>query len=86
MAAFPDQGQVVIGDQRLGQESLVFGHDAILFPVQHGMLYFTGMDVLPPFIAWSPARADEETRTQYFLEYKERLSTLETTQPLVFDM
>jgi NAD(P)H dehydrogenase (quinone) len=59
--------------------------EAILFPVQHGMLYFTGMDVLPPFIAWGPARADEETRASYFHDYKKRLLTLEATPPIVFN-
>ncbi|HEY5508435.1 MAG TPA: NAD(P)H-dependent oxidoreductase, partial [Paludibacter sp.] len=30
--------------------------NTILFPIHHGIFYFTGMTVLPPFISWSPAR------------------------------
>ena len=32
----------------------------ILFPINHGMFYFAGMTVLPPFISYSPARKTEE--------------------------
>jgi NAD(P)H dehydrogenase (quinone) len=58
--------------------------DEILFHVQHGMFYFTGMDVLPPFVAWGPARMDEETRESYFASYKERLLAIGTAAPIVF--
>ena len=58
----------------------------ILFPIQHGVFYFTGMDALPPFIAWGPARADDETKARYFEAYKERLLTIETTTPIDFSL
>ncbi len=59
-------------------------HRQILYPIQHGMLYFVGMDVLPPFIAWSAARVGEEKRQEYLEEYRQRLLTLDTTEPLHF--
>lgn len=34
--------------------------DTILFPIQHGMFYFAGMTVIPPFISFGPARKTKE--------------------------
>jgi NAD(P)H dehydrogenase (quinone) len=56
----------------------------LLFPIQHGMLYFVGMQVLPPFIAWAPARASQEQREVYLRAYQERLLTLDTTPPIEY--
>ena len=58
--------------------------NTILFHIQHGMLYFTGMDVLPPFVAWGPARADDALRQQYLEAFTLRLRSLATTRPIVF--
>lgn len=54
----------------------------ILYPIQHGILYFAGMDVLPPFFVWSPARLKQVAQEQYFEEFHQRLLTLFTTPPL----
>jgi len=56
----------------------------LLYHVQHGMLYFVGMDVLPPFVAYGPTRASEEKRCEYLDSYAQRLLALETTPPLHF--
>lgn len=58
--------------------------DMLLFPIQHGMLYYVGMEVLPPFIAYAPAKAAPEQRAQYMDAYRERLLTLHETEPLHF--
>lgn len=59
------------------------GHiDAILYPINHGVLRFVGFDVLPSFVAWAPARVSEEQRRRYLEEYRERLLSLETTEPI----
>lgn len=55
-----------------------------LYPIQHGILYFAGMDVLPPYVAWSPVRVEPDVRARYLAEYRERLLALETTQPLTW--
>ncbi|MFK7962057.1 MAG: NAD(P)H-dependent oxidoreductase [Phycisphaerales bacterium] len=36
--------------------------DMILFPINHGILRFTGFDVLPPQITWGPSRMTPEAR------------------------
>lgn len=53
-----------------------------LFHVAHGMFAFTGMTVLPPFVAWSPAHLDEEKREKYLQAYAERLLGMPETEPL----
>jgi NAD(P)H dehydrogenase (quinone) len=58
--------------------------DALLFPIQHGMLYFVGFDVLPPFVAWAVARSTEEQRHAYLRAYADRLTAWQTTAPLPF--
>ncbi|MGL5094911.1 MAG: NAD(P)H-dependent oxidoreductase [Planctomycetia bacterium] len=58
--------------------------DQILFPIQHGMLYFVGFDVLPPFAAWSPARISDAERAAYLDAYRERLRAWRSTPPINF--
>ncbi|MFB2938525.1 NAD(P)H-dependent oxidoreductase [Aerosakkonemataceae cyanobacterium BLCC-F154] len=56
----------------------------ILFPINHGILRFVGFEVLPPFIAWAVAHADEEKRQAYLTEYKKRLLNIESTEPIFY--
>lgn len=56
----------------------------ILFPINHGILRFTGFDVLPPFIAWAPVRASDERRREYLEAYRQRLLTLWETEPISY--
>lgn len=58
--------------------------DTLLFPIQHGMLFFVGFEVLPPFIAWSPARASQAQREQYLADYASRLRSWPTAEPIAF--
>jgi NAD(P)H dehydrogenase (quinone) len=58
--------------------------DNLLFPIQHGMLYFIGFDVLPPFVAWSVARSTAEQRQDYLQAYADRLTSWRTTPPIPF--
>ncbi len=59
--------------------------DVLLHHVQHGMLHFVGMDVLPPFVAHSAARVTVEDRAAYLEAYKQRLLSLDTTAPIKFE-
>jgi NAD(P)H dehydrogenase (quinone) len=58
--------------------------DQILFPIQHGMLYFCGFEVLPPFVAWGPAHLDDPARAEVLAEYEARLRGIEGLEPLPF--
>ena len=54
----------------------------ILFPIHHGMFYFAGMTVLPPFISWSPARLSPGERISELERYKGYLMSLSTLKPI----
>jgi len=58
--------------------------DAILFPIQHGMLYFVGFDVLPPFVAYGVARSTPEQRADSLRGYADRLRTWAVTTTISF--
>jgi len=57
----------------------------LLRHVQYGMLRYVGMDVLPPFIAYSAARVTPEQRTAYLAAYRDRLLSLDVTAPIEFE-
>jgi len=54
----------------------------ILDPINRGILRFVGFDVLPPYIAYAPAHADDMTRRAYLDAWRERLLSIETTNPI----
>jgi NAD(P)H dehydrogenase (quinone) len=58
--------------------------NTLLFPVQHGMLYFVGFEVLPPFVAYGVASSTQQQREEYLRAYAERLRNWSTTTPIPF--
>ena len=56
--------------------------DELLLHVNRGMLYFLGMEVLPPFIAYGTPRLSAEDKAAYLAAYSERLLNLESTEPI----
>ena len=56
----------------------------ILFSINHGILRFTGFDVLPPFIVWGPAHVNDDTRKTYLSIYWQRLADFEKTEPIEY--
>src|SRR6266852_2561847 len=46
---------------------------AILFPINHGMLYFIGFTVIAPFIVHAPVRIGDDERKGYLERYRERV-------------
>jgi NAD(P)H dehydrogenase (quinone) len=56
--------------------------NSLLYPVHHGLLYFTGMDVLPPFYAWRAHLSDTATLGNYIGQYKLHLSKINEYEPL----
>lgn len=56
----------------------------LLFPLQHGTLWYTGMDVVPPLLLPGADRFSAEQFEQSAKELRERLRTLPTTSPLPF--
>ncbi|MGZ5872684.1 MAG: NAD(P)H-dependent oxidoreductase [Bradyrhizobium sp.] len=46
---------------------------SILFPINHGILYFTGFTVIEPFLVHAPARIGQEARTAELARYRARI-------------
>lgn len=61
------------------------GHiDDILFPIQHGILFYPGFDVLPPHVIYRTSKIDQAGFKHVCEALGERLDTLWTTTPIPF--
>ncbi|MGW0854386.1 NAD(P)H-dependent oxidoreductase [Streptomyces sp. NPDC002690] len=58
--------------------------DDLLFPIQHGILYHPGVDVLPPFVLYGIDRMTAEEYEDIAKGWEQRLLTLESTEPIAF--
>jgi NAD(P)H dehydrogenase (quinone) len=58
--------------------------DDLLFPINHGILYYPGYDVLPPFVAYRVDRLDERGFDLIADRLRERMRTLATTPPIPY--
>jgi len=58
--------------------------DDLLFPINHGILYYPGYDVLPPFVAYRVDRLDEAGFANVAERLRERIRTLATTPPIPY--
>lgn len=58
--------------------------DDILFPIQHGVLFYPGFDVLPPFVVYRSGRTDAERFEQLCNALGQRLDTLASCAPIAF--
>jgi NAD(P)H dehydrogenase (quinone) len=58
--------------------------DDILFPIQHGILYYPGFAVLPPFVIYRAGKTDEARYAKIRDELGHRLDDLWNTAPIPF--
>lgn len=58
--------------------------DDLLFPIQHGILYYPGFDVLPPFVVYRTGRIDEARFAEIRGQLGQRLDNLWNTAPIPF--
>lgn len=58
--------------------------DDVLFPIQHGMLFYPGFDVVPPFVVYQTSRMDEARLQATRDALGDRLDTLWDSQPIAF--
>ncbi|QNQ08337.1 NAD(P)H-dependent oxidoreductase [Sphingomonas alpina] len=58
--------------------------DDILWPIQHGVLFYPGMAVLPPTIFYEVRQADAAAVEAMALAYIDRLLSATTTEPIAF--
>jgi len=55
-----------------------------LWHLNSGTLAYTGMQVLPPFTAWSIHYTDDAARRRYMADYEARLLAMPSTEPMFF--
>lgn len=58
--------------------------DDVLFPIQHGILYYPGFDVLPPFVIHRTSRIDAARFSKIRDALGQRLDDLWKTTPIPF--
>jgi NAD(P)H dehydrogenase (quinone) len=58
--------------------------DDLLFPIHHGVLYYPGYDVLPPFVAYRVDRLDEQGFQATAGRLRARMRTLAATPPIPY--
>jgi NAD(P)H dehydrogenase (quinone) len=58
--------------------------DDLLFPINHGILYYPGYEVLPPFVAYRVDRFDEEAFEPLAERLRDRMRTLGSTLPIPY--
>jgi NAD(P)H dehydrogenase (quinone) len=56
----------------------------ILFPINHGMLYFTGFTVIEPFLVHAPVRMTDAERAAVLERYRERVGGLATAPTISY--
>ncbi|MDM0117434.1 NAD(P)H-dependent oxidoreductase [Variovorax sp. J22R133] len=58
--------------------------EEMLRPILRGTLGYTGMTVLPPFVAWHVPYIQPEQRDELMQQYRERLHEIDALRPLAF--
>ena len=58
---------------------------SLLFPVNHGILYFTGFTPLEPFVAFGLARSDDAQRAAALARYREAMLALESRPAIAYE-
>lgn len=58
--------------------------DDLLFPINHGVLFYPGFTVLPPFVAYKVDRLDDTGFDILAEQLRERMRTLPTTAPIPY--
>ncbi|CAI4054018.1 hypothetical protein N7582_005877 [Saccharomyces uvarum] len=56
----------------------------ILFPINHGMLFYTGFDVLQPFVVYRGDSLDEESFGEVSCRLKERINSFNEAKPISY--
>ncbi|MFD5805959.1 NAD(P)H-dependent oxidoreductase [Streptomyces sp. NPDC127020] len=56
----------------------------LLFPIHHGILYYPGIEAVPPFVVYGADRMAVEDYPDVAKAWEQRLLTLESTEPIAF--
>jgi NAD(P)H dehydrogenase (quinone) len=58
--------------------------DSILFPIHHGILYFTGFTVIEPFLVHGAARISDAERVSHLARYRNRTLELASAPTIAY--
>lgn len=58
--------------------------DDLLFPINHGALYYPGYDVLPPFVSYRADRMDDGGFEDMSAALRQRMRALFTDAPIAY--
>jgi NAD(P)H dehydrogenase (quinone) len=58
--------------------------ESILFPINHGIFYFTGFTVIEPFLVHGPVRIGEAKRIAYLARYRDRILDLAAAPTIAY--
>lgn len=58
--------------------------DDLLFPIQHGLLFYPGFDVLPPFLVFKTSAMNPARHDEILSALGERLDTAMQTAPIAY--
>ncbi len=74
------------GPQDAYAQSGLHGWDIeqVLHPVNHGVLYFCGIQPLPSFVAYAVFQVTDQERKQYLEDYKKRLHAIGNTASIKY--
>ncbi|KAK2767831.1 hypothetical protein FQN54_003992 [Arachnomyces sp. PD_36] len=75
---------VGVPEIQLGPRSVDGAMSDALYNIEHGILFYTGMTVVPPFIVASADRVDENEYSRLATALRDRVRTLPTTEPTPF--
>src|ERR1700741_1412555 len=56
----------------------------VVFPINHGILYFAGFTVIEPFVVHGPIRLNPEERDAHLARYRERVLGLASALTMVY--
>jgi NAD(P)H dehydrogenase (quinone) len=57
---------------------------SILFPIHHGIFYFTGFTVVEPFVVHAPVRMTQEVLVSHLARYRERILRLQSAPAISY--
>ena len=71
-------------DVHYGERGINGPMEDVLFPINHGILYYPGFDVLQPLVVYGSGRIDDDRFAQVSAELDERLADLFTAPPIAY--
>jgi NAD(P)H dehydrogenase (quinone) len=57
---------------------------SVLFPIHHGIFYFTGFTVIEPFVVHAPVRISQQERAAHLARYREHVLTLSSAPTISY--